>query len=348
MTTATPADPLLLAIEDPILHPEATHIAAATGRPIIEADGPDTLRRHFARAHAVFLDAAYADAISALPPRRGVFLLGGDLSSIDAEHARVPGAAASFVLPAQSAELLRAVGALNVTEPPGGGGGVIAVVGAAGGVGASTLGASISRVAGRDLEPTLIDAHRYSGGLDLLLGIEDEPGARWGEIVLGEGAVDRADVRRALPATRDGIAVLTYPRTTISDPYSVDKPAVERLVTAVAGGGLAVVDAPVALLPARCDLAVVVTPSEVRGAAAATRIVAECAASGTPAALVLRHRGWSSLTREEVEHIARAGVVAEVGDITRLSRTVETAGLPARLPRSLGRAAAAVLQEAGL
>ncbi|MEX3504077.1 septum site-determining protein Ssd [Corynebacterium sp. LK2510] len=349
MDTSTLSGPLLIAVDDPALHPEALQAAAATGRPVVDADSPETLRRHFARAHAVLLDAPFATAASDLPARAGVFLLGGDVATIADQHARFPQAAASFVLPAQAGELLRAVGSLRSALPASRGAeAVIAVVGAAGGVGTSTLAATICRAAGSEREPTLIDAHRYSGGLDFLLGIEDEIGARWGEIVVGEGAVDRADVRRALPSSADGIAVLTHARTTIADPFVVGRHDVERLVAAVAGAGLTVVDAPVNLVPSGCDLVVVVTPAEVRGVAAAARVVAELAAGGATTAVALRHRGWSSLDREEAERIVRAPVIAEIRQAGRLTRTVEVAGLPTRLPRTLANAARQILSEAGL
>lgn len=349
MTTSPLAEPLVVAIDDPLLHPEALHVAAATGRPIVDVDGADGVGRHLARAHAVFVDAHFAAAVLEWPARPGIFLLGTEVAATDAAHASFPQAERSFVLPAQAGELLRAVGLLGAAgSQVGGEDPVIAVLAAAGGVGASTFAASLARTAGPDHEPTLIDAHRYSGGMDLLLGVEEEAGARWGEIVLGEGAVNREDVRRALPRTRDGIAVLTHARTSINDPFVLDMVSVERVVSAVSGGGLTVVDTPVRLMPARCDLAVVVTPAEVRGAAAAARMAAECAAASTPAVVVLRHRGWSSLAAAEVEKISRLTVCAEVGEIRGLRRAAEVSGLPGRLARPLTRAARRVLSEVGL
>ncbi|WP_342318886.1 septum site-determining protein Ssd [Corynebacterium mayonis] len=338
MTLNAAADPLLIAVDDPVVHPEATHVAAAAGREIINARSVDALRRHWAKAHAVFVDTAFAPAAAELPAKAGVFYLSSDVEQV---HPKFE----SYVLPAQAGELLRALGALRapVVETRGDGA-VIAVVGAAGGVGTSTLAACLARLAAAHVEPTLVDAHRFSGGVDLLLGIEDEAGARWGEIVLGEGMVQRADVRRALPETRDGIAVLTQPRTTIKDPFTLTNSDVDRFVAAVATSGLTVVDAPVSLLPTGCDLIVVVTPAEVRGAAAAARIAAEV----SPVAVVLRHRGWSSLTATEVERITKAPVIAELGEVPRLRKAVEVAGLPTRVPKTLAKVSRSILEEAGL
>ena len=346
--------PILIAIDDASVHTEAVHLAAATGRPIIDASAsPAVLQRHCATAYALLIDGSVAEKeTTRVEPRPGIFLVGSNPASLDAACAQWPVAQGSFVLPAEAANLLRALGSLSThstsASPQGK---VVAVVGAAGGVGASTLAASISRAAARatqtDAAPTLVDAHRYSGGLDLLVGIEEQIGARWGEIAIGDGAIERADLRRALPATRDGIAVMTCSRTTVNDPFHLDRETLERTVTALGAAGLTVLDCPAQLVPAQCELAVLVTPGEVRAAAAAARIAAELAASSVNCGIVLRSRLWAGLAPAEVERVTRVGIIAEVPDIPGLTRKIETVGLPTRLPRALERAAQQVLAEVG-
>lgn len=343
--------PILIAIDDAATHSEAVHLAAASGRALIDATAsPAALERHLDSAFAVLIDAPqHLTELSRTPHRAGIFVVGPDVGAVAEAHAAYPAAEAAFVLPAQAAELLRALGALERTprlrrvE-----GKVIAVLGAAGGVGASTLCASISRAAARECEPTVIDAHRYSGGFDLLVGIEERGGARWGEISFGEGSVERGDVRRALPSTPDGIAVLTCSRTTIADPFVLDPLMLERTVAALGSAGLTVVDCPVGLVPQRCDLALVVTPGEVRAAAAAARICAELAANSIGCAIVARRRSWTGLSAREIERVTKLDVIADVPEVTGLTRKVETAGLPLRLPRPLARAAAKVIAEVGV
>lgn len=339
--------PILVAVDDPTVHSEAVHLVAVAGHPVVDASAdPAAFQRSYESCFAVLLDS------SVVPPphrRPGVFLVGGEPDELDKQFAARPWSDDAFVLPAQAADLLRAIGALRH-----GGlehrarGTVVAVVGAAGGAGASVLGASISRSCGAELAPSLVDAHRYSGGLDLLLGVENAVGARWGEITVGEGEVARDDIRGALPATADGIAVLTSSRTTISDPFVFDAPAVERTVAALGTAGLTVVDCPVQLVPQRCDLAVVVTPGEVRAAAAATRIGAELSARGVQCVAVARRRAWSGLSGAELERVTKLRVVGDVPDVPGLTKKLETAGLPRRLPRALERCARAVLAEVGL
>lgn len=330
--------PIVVAVDDPALHPEALHIAAACGRPVLCAADSAELARARSGAFAVLVDAPFATA-----PSPNTFLLAPDTAS---GEPGVSGGPEAYALPAQSADLLRALGALG-RQPAGAQpdtGRVVALVGAAGGVGVSTLGASISKRAGGH-EPTLVDAHRCSGGLDLLLGIENEPGARWGEIELGDGVVARADVRRALPATADGIAVLTYPRTTVADPYRVGARDVEAVVGTVGSAGLTVLDAPVELVPRRCDLACVVLTPQLRPAAAAARIVAELAAAGVPHALVVRDEGWQALETVELERITGSRVLTRLGSARGLTRSVERGGLPRHLPRQLARPSDAILAE---
>lgn len=373
--------PILIAVGDALLHPEATHLAAATGRPIIDSRGPDDLVRHFPRAFAVLIDAARAPELDPLPRRDGVFLLSSDPGDCAEE---VDGTADSFVLPAQAADLLKALGKLALSsardqrgqrgqrgqssprsevlalgkkgKARGGAAGafanvgtVLAFVGAAGGAGTSTLAAAVARATTPDTHPVVVDAHRYSGGVDLLFGVEEEVGARWGDIDIGEGSVDRAQLRQALPQTVDGIAVLTGARTTVV--AAAGRPGglseeVDRVTTVLGAGGLTVVDAPPDALPNRCDHAFIVVPAEVRAAAAAALISAECRAANTPVSLVLRRRGWSGLSAEEVERVAGADVVAEVKHMPRLVREIEISGLPKRLPRPLAAAAEAVLEVA--
>ena len=169
--------PILIAVDDALLHPEATHLAAATGRPIIDSRGPDDLVRHYSRAFAVLIDVARAPDIDPLPPRSGVFLLRGDT---DADAGADSDA---FILPAQAADLLKALGRLAraskdekhgaaAPQSRSSAGTVLSFVGAAGGVGTSTFAAAVARAASQDADPVVVDAHRYSGGLDLLLGVE--------------------------------------------------------------------------------------------------------------------------------------------------------------------------------
>lgn len=77
---------------------------------------------------------------------------------------------------------------------------MIAVAGACGGAGTSTLAAGLARGLRRDREPAaLVDLSVPGAGIDVLLGIEDEPGARWPDLAGARGDVDGAGLLAALP-----------------------------------------------------------------------------------------------------------------------------------------------------
>lgn len=366
---------ILVAVGDPLTHPEAMHVAAATGHGVVDTGDPRDITRHFLRADAVLVDAETAGHVATLGRRERIYFLAPDPGPVDWRAALTCHADQAFLLPAQAPELLAELGHVSNprggagqgsapgrdrrTEPAvGGGGAVIAVLGSCGGAGASTLAGAIARVAaqGEAGPVALVDGVENSGGLDLLLGLEESPGARWPDLRLGEGAVAADDLRSALPTTRDGIAVLAAARSTIADPFELDPQAVAAVLESLGSGtGLTVVDlAPDGPLSTSgevvlnaCDHVALVVPAEVRPAAAAARLTARLVHGRTPVTVVARHRGWSGLTPEDLEKLARADVIAELGTIARLPRTVELTGLPDPLPRPLATAARAVLDEAG-
>lgn len=328
---------IVVAVADPTLHAEAIHIAAATGRQVIDAADDTQLTRYASKALAVLIDDLRAPTLGPIARAPNVFAVAADTT---------PAALRDdvYALPAQAADVLRGIGALSLAPPSGAEDGkVIAVLGACGGAGASVLAASVCRAAE---DATLVDAQRYSGGLDLLLGLEHTPGARWGEVDFGAGgAVSRAELRGALPTTDDGIALLTFPRTSVADPFRLGAGEVSAVAAASSSAGVTVVDAPLELLPDRCDLAVIVLRPELRAAAAAARMVAECKAAGVASVLVLRQGAWASLEPGQVEDTAKATVVGQLQDVRGLTKQLDQSGLPVKLPRTIARAAEAVLRE---
>lgn len=339
---------ILLVITDPVLHPEALHLAAATGRKIIDTTEPGEVARHFPRADVVLVDAGAVETVAVLARRPGVYFLAADPGPIDWRAALRSHAEQALVIPAQATELLKGLG--REEAPTGRVGRVIGVTGVCGGVGVSTFAAAIARTA-RAEEPALIDADPAAGGLDLLLGAEEAVGARWPDLSFGDGAVSGTDLRRALPTTVDGITLLSGARSAIADPHRL---SAEELVAALnnfrAGISLSVVD-----LPTRgscreavvdlCDLVVLVVPAEVRAAAAAAQQVARWRSGQVEATVVVRHRGWSGLEIADVEKLTRTEVLAEIGTITRLPKQVEMQGLPETLPKTLSVPAQAVLAQ---
>jgi len=89
---------------------------------------------------------------------------------------------------------------------------IIGVVGGSGGVGASVLTAAIAvRAAQAGLHPVCLDGDRLGGGLDVTLGVEQEPGVRWPDLAGARGRIDGSALLRRLPSV-DGVSVLSFDR----------------------------------------------------------------------------------------------------------------------------------------
>lgn len=342
---------ILIAVEDPVLHPEAMHVAAATGRPVIETTNLMDISRHFHRASAVLIDASMASQLSPGKRRDRVFLLDSDPGPSDWKTAMKIHAEQAMLLPAQAGELLSALGR-DDKQLPVASGHVIGVAGVVGGTGASTFAAALAKRRAESATTVLIDADPSSGGIDLLLGIEDVPGARWPDVELRRGTVQAADVLKALPSTPDEVVVLSTARSNILDPFALSESDVSAAIDCFLSADRSVdvvVDLPHARvhpdIAERLSHLVLVIPAEVRAVAAARARYMELQQLHVSIACVLRHRGWSGLDVAEVEEILGADITAEVGSIQRLAKSVEMHGLTGSLPRVLSSACDAVLGE---
>jgi hypothetical protein len=98
---------------------------------------------------------------------------------------------------------------------------VIAVMPASGGVGATTLGAAIAvRAAAAGREAVAVDLDRFGGRLDVVLGVEQEPGWRWDRLQDVAGVVDGSSLARELPRV-GSVAVLSGGASVLSGGASV-------------------------------------------------------------------------------------------------------------------------------
>lgn len=344
---------ILLVVAHPGLHPEALHIAVASGMRVADTTDPAEIARCYARATAVIVDDRARPLLPPPPPHGGpaVYLVGQDPGPVP--HAAVVECRAErgFVIPAQAADLLRALGhaARESNTEPTASGRIIGVMGAVGGAGASTLAVAVARRMARHGRTVLVDAVDASGGLDLLLGCEDAPGARWPDVRMAEGAVDVDEMVAALPES-EGVSVLSAARGGVDEGYRLGGADLIGALEAVRRGRLsAVVDLPAGGEAAEegmraCDEVVLLCPAEVRAGARAATLGARLRAGGVPAGLVVRHRQWSSLSVEDVQRLSELGVVAELPTIAGLAKATELRGVPARLPKALRAVAGKILR----
>jgi len=205
---------------------------------------------------------------------------------------------------------------------------VIGVVGGSGGVGASSFAAVLAWVS----RAVLIDLDAVGGGIDVLLGIEAVPGARWSALRLGGGVLDPALLCAGLP--RWGPVPVLAADVTVN-------PHAQEVVSAASRAGPVVLDLGRAASPVRdetaalCSLIVAVVGRDVRSLVAAQAVL-------------------TSLPDVPVGLVLTAGVVP-VGQIRRfLSGPVlgvlrRPPGLSARGPsRAAARLATAIVTGAAL
>ena len=191
-------------------------------------------------------------------------------------------------------------------------------------------------------------------GADVVLGIEESPGLRWGDLAAGSGRLPADALQRALPsvgAGRGRVAVLTFGRSSAAAVESATMDAV--LASGRRAGRMTVVDVPRHPDPAadraleRADLAVVVTPADVRGCWAADRIRARIFDSGCRAGVVVRGPSPGGLGAGDLAGVLQLPLLARMRADPALPRDLEiglalVAGSGRPLSRAAGRVLAAV------
>jgi secretion/DNA translocation related CpaE-like protein len=308
--------PLVVSADEDLLDEVLRLLAAAGCEPELARGGP-ALRRAHRDAPLVLLgaDALGGAQVRALTRRPGVVVVSrGQLPAPEWAAAVEVGAERVAVLPDDEAWLLaRIAQALRGSAERGW---VLAVGGACGGAGASTLATALAVAAGPG--SVLVDADRWGGGLDLLLGAEREDGVRWPELGGLRGRVAGDALRAALPEVA-GVHVLSAAR---SDAPPVPEEAFCAVLAAARDdGGPVVVDLPrpgtdgisraTHAVLAEADLALLVVPARLRAATSARVLVQ---AEGSPWAgtqLVLRQVP-GGLGADEVADAVGRPVLAEL------------------------------------
>ncbi|GAB2450291.1 pilus assembly protein FlpE [Xylanimonas ulmi] len=211
---------------------------------------------------------------------------------------------------------------------------LVAVVGACGGAGASSVAAALAhglrRARGRAV---LVDLDAGGHGVEVLLGVEDEPGARWPELAGARGDVDGRDLLAALPRW-GAVPVLSASRLSPTTPG--DDVVLDVCSALLRAGEAVVADLPrpgawtsaARALLADADDVIVVAPSTLPGAAGAVAVSRALAGLPTDAGmgrtrLVLRGRAPGRVDAADVEAVTGLDVLARVGEDRALAAAVE-------------------------
>ncbi len=188
--------------------------AASTGViPIVTDEGPAVLRG-WRGAPCVIVGADLAAMVASLglPRRTAVHIVGTERDELVGWS--VPLDASVIVIPDQSALLASVVD--SRLDDGVGGARLVRVVGASGGLGASSLVAGLAHLAaGRSMSSVAVELDPCGGGLDLLFGAEDVPGWRWNDLRGASGRIE--SLAGHLPQV-SGVDVLAMSRPEITLP----------------------------------------------------------------------------------------------------------------------------------
>ncbi len=226
---------------------------------------------------------------------------------------------------------------------------LVTLVGAAGGIGTSTVAAALGqRACSRGLGSMLLDLDALGGGLDLVLGAERADGVRWQGLGGADGTLSAGSLAEVLPQV-DGLATLTWSR---EEPAREPTSLGPVLTAATRGFDLVVADAPrhggpaLAETVGRSVCTVVLVPEEARGIGAARGLVDRLAGL-TDSLAVLSVSRPGGPGPELVRRVVDRPVLGRVRRDRRLRTSIEQGHGPRR-SRSLTRVCDAVLDLLGL
>lgn len=192
----------------------------------------------------------------------------------------------------------------------------VGIIPGAGGAGASILSCGLAFHARQFFnDVVVVDLDESSAGLDIVFGIETQPGMRWNDFRSLTGSISGSDILRGLPA-RDGVALLTYQESETAPEQSVPNMILEQLQHACE---LVIIDLPrftnqVAMIEIlqKCDLVFVATPSTVRGSASTKKAISNISKHVPLVELVIRNIPGTNLDALRIAqslNIPLAGVI---------------------------------------
>ncbi|MGS0686470.1 septum site-determining protein Ssd [Nakamurella sp. GG22] len=350
-------DRALLITADDALLGDLQRIAAAAGVEV-EHSADASERARWISAPVVLLDAAQLwGAVQAGLPRRSgvVVVVVGEPPDQMWELCVRLGVERTVAFGGAASEQLLIELLSDALAGGSGRGRCLVVLGACGGAGASVFAAALALAAARTgADSLLVDADPWGAGSDVLLGIEGAPGLRWADLAAASGRLPADALQRALPsvgAGRGRVAVLSFGRT---PPATIESSTMDAvLASGRRVGRTTVVDLPRHPGPAadraleRADLAVVVTPADVRGCWAAERVRTRILEVGCRAGVVVRGPSPGGLGAGDLAGVLQLPLLARMRADPALPRDLEiglalVAGPGRPLSRAAGRVLAAV------
>jgi secretion/DNA translocation related CpaE-like protein len=326
--------PVLLITRHDAVRDAVLRLAALAGTPVhLEAPGP-AARAVWRAAGLVVIGPDGLDDVG-LARRENVVVVSDRPPDAPIwQRALALGAEVVLALPEGERGLLDVLAvAAEPTRPRGV---VLGVMAGCGGAGASTVSAGLGLTAARDATALLIDGDPVGGGLDLLLGAEHVPGARWSDLVDTRGRLSAPALLDALPRV-DGLAILSWDR---GDPVPVPPEAAASVLDAATRAVATVVidlprqlDSASEILLSGCDELLLVIPATVRATAAAARVVESVSAVVPIAGVVVREAAGPRLAAGDVAAALGLPLRASLSDDSGIASAAQRGRPPLSRPR---------------
>ncbi len=347
--------PLIVTADDALLD-DLLRIAAAAGVEVAHSREPGS-RSMWRAAPVILLDAMLVRAmVQARMPRRPGVVVVFDVPPPEAmwEFCVQLGVERSMPIHRSEVELIGLL--TDSTRGATSDGRCVAVLGACGGAGASVFAGAVAFAGARaGVTALLLDCDPWGAGLDVILGVEHSPGLRWKDLSAPAGRLPAQELTMAIPRIRvgsAGISVLSHGRESTGEP---DPDVVDVVIDAGRrAGAVTVVDLPRQPGPTpdrvleRCDLAVLITPADVRGCWAAERICARLRGFDVQVGLVIRGPAPGGLGAGEVADLLGLPLLAQMRAEPGLAHELEFGlSLSTGRRRPLLKAARRVLAELG-
>ncbi len=339
----SPTRPLVVASDEAFVE-SARRWCAAAGGEAEALDDPERVRRAWRTAPVVVVDARRLDLVQRLdlPKRDAVLVVAPDPQR--SWRPALDVGARDVICGADETAIVEAL----VSAMDGSGEAcVVTVIGACGGVGASTLAAATAQLAvQRGLRSVLVDGDGAAGGIDLLVGAEAADGLRWPDLDGAIGQVAVSELVSTLPQHR-GLRLVSHGREGL--PVRAGTPVVSA---AVRGFDVVIADVPRQLdelareLVARSVLTVIVVPRRLGGVVAANALVRRLEPWAGSVALVTRDCP-GAVSSAAIERDVGLPVLAELASSRRLAADLEH-GLGPTQAKPVTRVARRVLDTVGL
>lgn len=309
----------LLVSDDATLIDEVLRLAAASNVEVHLAPDAEAARGPWSLAPIVIVGADQAARVAGLRPerRRDVIIVGHALEDADWQRAVTIGAEHVARLPDAERWLIDRLA--DTGDGPPRNGAVIAVMSSGGGAGASTFAATLAGItAEQDRRVLLVDLDPLAGGLDVLLGIEDEAASRWADLADTRGRLSTSTLAGALP-TWEGVSTLSWGRDGAS--RLTPEPLTSVLDAGERGFDVIVLDVPrtlndvVELALGRARRTLLVTSTSVRGVAAASRL-SKVLREHSPSVGVLVRREQRGVSTAAIDAVLDQAVLGELPFVT--------------------------------